>query len=377
MATFQAELPPIHNLGTPEEEILRIKRYLVRLAEQLDYTLNNLDLGGSTDGSYESTASGVNPGSYGDTGDQTPGFGETFRALWATVNAAGKVTSMSAHDVTMPNAAASASAAGLMSAADKAKLDQIPAGAEANVQADWNETDPTSDAYINNKPTIPPGSVVDSALSTTSENPVQNKVITAALFQQRGEEDADLDNCTDPGVYDYLSTATHTPVSGAGGTLIVTPGPGGYVMQISIPRDGGGDSRLYVRQYTSSLVWGAWQELALAAEVPAAPEAGNVELTATDASVATIGGLRLYKYGDVRVLMGYITAVNLTTTLTTVTTIPAGHRPVAGAPIRIYSTVTALASSVGIVNAGGTVQVRLASARTSGNIYLNASWIVS
>ncbi len=30
-----------------------------------------------------------------------------------------------------------------------------PANAEANVQADWNETDPTSDAYIKDKPAIP------------------------------------------------------------------------------------------------------------------------------------------------------------------------------------------------------------------------------
>lgn len=57
----------------------------------------------------------------------------------------------------------------------------VESGAEVNVQADWNVTDTSSDAYIKNKPTIPAGSVVDSALSTTSENAVQNKVITNAL----------------------------------------------------------------------------------------------------------------------------------------------------------------------------------------------------
>jgi hypothetical protein len=41
---------------------------------------------------------------------------------------------------------------GVMSALDKAKLDAINASAERNVQADWNESDPTSDAYIKNKP---------------------------------------------------------------------------------------------------------------------------------------------------------------------------------------------------------------------------------
>lgn len=59
----------------------------------------------------------------------------------------------------------------------KTKLDGIATGAEVNVQADWNVTDSSSDAYIKNKPSW----TIDSALSTTSENPVQNKVITNAL----------------------------------------------------------------------------------------------------------------------------------------------------------------------------------------------------
>lgn len=38
---------------------------------------------------------------------------------------------------------------------DKSKLDGIAAGAEANVQADWNESDNTKDGYIKSKPSIP------------------------------------------------------------------------------------------------------------------------------------------------------------------------------------------------------------------------------
>jgi hypothetical protein len=41
---------------------------------------------------------------------------------------------------------------GLMSASDKAKLNTVSYNAEQNVQADWDETDPSSDAYIRNKP---------------------------------------------------------------------------------------------------------------------------------------------------------------------------------------------------------------------------------
>ena len=58
---------------------------------------------------------------------------------------------------------------------DHSQSSHAPSDAEKNVQSDWNETDTTSDAYIKNKP------VIDNALSTTSENAVQNKIVTAAL----------------------------------------------------------------------------------------------------------------------------------------------------------------------------------------------------
>lgn len=43
----------------------------------------------------------------------------------------------------------------LISNADITKLNGIAAGAEVNVQADWNETDTTADSFIKNKPVIP------------------------------------------------------------------------------------------------------------------------------------------------------------------------------------------------------------------------------
>ena len=59
---------------------------------------------------------------------------------------------ISATDTTYSDATQSAS--GLMSSTDKTKLDGIASGAEVNVQADWNEANSTSDAYINNKPSL-------------------------------------------------------------------------------------------------------------------------------------------------------------------------------------------------------------------------------
>lgn len=64
------------------------------------------------------------------------------------------------------------------------------------VQADWSETDELSPAFIKNKPTIPDGAVVDSTLSETSTNAVQNKVITAALSDKIDKADSLTLNCT-------------------------------------------------------------------------------------------------------------------------------------------------------------------------------------
>ncbi len=63
-----------------------------------------------------------------------------------------KVT-ISATDTTYSDATTSTS--GLMSAADKTKLNGIASGAEVNVQSDWDEVNSASDAYILNKPSIP------------------------------------------------------------------------------------------------------------------------------------------------------------------------------------------------------------------------------
>lgn len=77
--------------------------------------------------------------------------------------------------------------------AEKNKLKDIAEGAEVNVQADWNETNTASDAYIKNKPNIPSGVVVDAAMSDTSENAIQNKVVkkyiddkTSAIYRPKG-----------------------------------------------------------------------------------------------------------------------------------------------------------------------------------------------
>ena len=61
------------------------------------------------------------------------------------------------------------------STAEKNKLSGIAAGAEVNVQADWNATSTTSDAYIQNKPRVLPSIFIGTCASTGA---TQNKVAT-------------------------------------------------------------------------------------------------------------------------------------------------------------------------------------------------------
>ena len=51
----------------------------------------------------------------------------------------------------------------------KSKLDGIAAGAEVNVQSDWNQSDNTADDFIKNKPTIPHTAAEVGAIATTEK----------------------------------------------------------------------------------------------------------------------------------------------------------------------------------------------------------------
>ena len=69
--------------------------------------------------------------------------------------------------------------------AEKTKLAGIAEGAEVNVQADWNVTDSTKDAFIKNKPAIPK---IDSTFSASSTNAAQSKVIATWVNGQISTE---------------------------------------------------------------------------------------------------------------------------------------------------------------------------------------------
>lgn len=90
----------------------------------------NGKISGTSPISYSSGAishanSGVTAASKGDTSNQTPAFGGTFKVPSGTVNATGHLTAFADHTVKIPETEASSTAHGLMSSADKVKLDGI------------------------------------------------------------------------------------------------------------------------------------------------------------------------------------------------------------------------------------------------------------
>lgn len=117
-------------------------------------------------------------------GDNVAWNGTTWDVLAGTIDLSGYAT-VEAMNTALAGKVDKVNGKGLstndFTTALKNKLNGIAAGAEVNVQADWGQTDSTADDFIKNKPTIPAAIIVDNALSSTSTNPVQNKVVKSAL----------------------------------------------------------------------------------------------------------------------------------------------------------------------------------------------------
>lgn len=158
---FQAESATVTDLFTSGFEALGTGSNLVRVfGNGLEFsgtsaatTLTNL---GAAAASHTHTPSEVGLGNVSNTAQVT------------NVSGTAPIVSSGGTTPTISINAATTSAAGSMSSADKAKLDGIAAGAEVNVQANWTESNSGSDAFILNKPTLAAIATSGSASDLTS-----------------------------------------------------------------------------------------------------------------------------------------------------------------------------------------------------------------
>ena len=67
------------------------------------------------------------------TANATPAFGGTFQVSQIVTDATGHVTSVTDRTITIPKTEATTSAAGLMSAADKTKINKLPTSPSTEV----------------------------------------------------------------------------------------------------------------------------------------------------------------------------------------------------------------------------------------------------
>lgn len=113
--------------------------------------------------SLSHASSGVSAGAYGAADNTTAEWGDTVTVgARMSINGTGHITNAQGRTLTLPSNTATQDVKGLMSATDKAKIDGIAQGA--------NKT------------------VVDTSLSATSTNPVQNKAVKEALDDKANSE---------------------------------------------------------------------------------------------------------------------------------------------------------------------------------------------
>ncbi len=119
-------------------------------------------------------------------------------------------------DVALP--VATTSAAGLMASADKAKLDGIQAGAEVNVNADWNAG--SGDAQILNKPTLGTAAATaatdyaTAAQGSLASTAVQSVTGTAPIASSGGTTPAISISAATTGAAGSMSSADKTKLDG-------------------------------------------------------------------------------------------------------------------------------------------------------------------
>jgi hypothetical protein len=201
----------------------------------------------------------------------------------STVSGTAPIVSSGGATPTLSITAATTSAAGSMSSADKTKLDGIATGAEVNVQSNWTESNNALDSFILNKPaTFPP---------SAHEHQPDQVYADAAFVSQSGDSSLQI------GIYLRNGTDNGRPV-------YESPTSGDYIWWDSNLDQwyltSNTDVNLYYLDentdqfpWETDVVWNA---------IP--PQTGNIEVDQaflsdiSDYSVASVIGLKTSKSGN-------------------------------------------------------------------------------
>jgi hypothetical protein len=205
----------------------------------------------ATSGSYSdltgtpSLSTVATSGSYSDLSGtpslSTVATSGSYSDLAGTPSLSTVATTGSYNDLAVKASVATVTNAGLMSATDKSKLDGIAAGAEVNVNADWDAV--SGDTQILNKPTIPVD--LDDLSNVSSTTPSTGDVLKYNGTSGLWEPGTDLTSGQGPGggaptdaqyltlaadgdlsderVLTFNATAFTTTDGGAGGAYTVAP----------------------------------------------------------------------------------------------------------------------------------------------------------
>lgn len=151
----------------------------------------------STTNIISHSTSGATAGSYGDKNAVTLNFGDSFKSLYASVDAYGHITYLNSHDVTLPTlSTATKTVAGIVKIGDNLNIDDkgllsvdfsnVPTeNTTYELSGSGNTVTLTgSDGSTTSHTITVPSITVDTELNSTSTNPIQNSSVYNALLNK-------------------------------------------------------------------------------------------------------------------------------------------------------------------------------------------------
>lgn len=259
------------------------------------------DLSGKANSSHTHTKSEVGLGNVDNTADANKNVKYATSAGSAPANGGNSAT-VNGHTVKSDVPAnakftdttyndATTTSSGLMSASDKTTIENLKNGAVTGIKGNAETEYRTGNVNITAEDI---GINVDSALSSTSTNPVQNKMVAAALngkmpvYSYNGGT-FDADDLTSPAIHLINSGGTNLPASCSGGVLLVDGSS--QTTQYFFPLYNG-DNRIHTRYKYHGTEWTDWEILGLSTtQSTAITTAGKYALDAVQNNASVSGTL--------------------------------------------------------------------------------------